>query len=223
MIAVPYKSLELIRVYFESFAGIVKKEFEVIEPDLELTLEQVDPPDLIVRRKQQRKLLNTLYACPNGVVAMSQEIPGMVETSTNLASVRRIEEDTLEIVTSQRSSVESAKRDISDRMFSLFSLLGARVKHSDGYPGWKPNMGSEVLKISREVYQELFQGEAEVKAIHAGLECGLFLQKYPELDMISFGPTIKGAHTPEERIEIETVEKFWRFLVRMLEKAPVVS
>ncbi len=154
---------------------------------------------------------------------MSQEIPGMVETSTNLAAIRRSKNDYLEIVTSQRSSVESAKRDISDRMEALFSLLGASVKHSEGYPGWKPNMDSEVLNISREVYQGLFGAEAEVKAIHAGLECGLFLQKYPDLDMISFGPTIKGAHTPEERIRIDTVEKFWKFLLKMLEKVPELA
>jgi dipeptidase D len=223
VITVPSKSLELIRVYLESFAGIVKKEFEVTEPELEFTLQQVALPDSVIRRKQQRKLLNTLYACPHGLMALNQEIPGMVETSTNLASIKHIDEDTLEIVTSQRSSVESAKRDISDRMLSLFTLLGARVRHSDGYPGWKPNMDSQILKISREVYAELFGKEPEVKVIHAGLECGLFLQKYPDLDMISFGPTIKGAHTPEERIEIETVDRFWRFLIRMLEKAPVAE
>ncbi len=223
VITVPSKSLELIRVYLESFAGIVKKEFEVIEPELELTLQQVEMPDSVLRRKQQKKLLNALYACPHGLLALNQEIPGMVETSTNLASVKHIDEDTLEIVTSQRSSVESAKRDIADRMLSLFTLLGARVRHSDGYPGWKPNMDSQILRISREVYAELFGKEPEVKVIHAGLECGLFLQKYPDLDMISFGPTIKGAHTPEERIEIETVDRFWRFLIRMLEKAPVAG
>jgi dipeptidase D len=94
------------------------------------------------------------------------------------------------------------------------------VKHSEGYPGWKPNLDSEVLNISREVYKRLFGVEAEVKAIHAGLECGLFLLKYPDLDMISFGPTIKGAHTPEERIKVDTVEKFWNFLLEMLKKAP---
>jgi dipeptidase D len=152
---------------------------------------------------------------------MSQAIPGMVETSTNLASVKLSGEDTLEIVTSQRSSVESAKRDIADRISSQFTLLGARVRHSNGYPGWKPNLESEILGISRDVYRELFSEDAEVKAIHAGLECGLLLQKYPDLDMISFGPTIKGVHTPEERLEIESVDRFWRFLLRMLEKAPV--
>jgi dipeptidase D len=217
---VPSKTEELIRVYFESFAGIIKKELEVAEPGLTLTLEPAALPDSVIRRKQQRKILNAVYACPHGVVSMSQDIPGLVETSTNLASLRQTEEDILEIVTSQRSSAESAKRDIADRMSSLFTLLGAKVRHSDGYPGWKPNMSSEVLHISKAVYIELFGKDAEVKAIHAGLECGLFLQKYPELDMISFGPTIKGAHTPEERISIETVGRFWKFLLVMLEKAP---
>ncbi|MCK4750698.1 MAG: aminoacyl-histidine dipeptidase [Bacteroidales bacterium] len=220
VITMPSKIQELFRVYFESFTGIVSKELEVAEPDLVMTLEQVDLPDFVIRRKQQKKLFNTLYACPHGVVSMSQEIPGLVETSTNLASVRQRDEEFLEIVTSQRSSVESAKRDIADRMSSLFTLLGARVRHSDGYPGWKPNLESQVLRISKDVYKDLFKTEPEVKAIHAGLECGLFLQKYPDLDMISFGPTIKGAHTPEERIEIETVGKFWKFLLELLEKTP---
>jgi dipeptidase D len=221
IITIPPRILELIQVYFDSFAGIVKRELEPVEPDMEMTMEQVEMPESTIRRKQQKRLFNTLYACPNGVVAMSQTIPGLVETSTNLASVKLSGEDTLEIVTSQRSSVESAKRDIADRISSHFTLLGARVRHSDGYPGWKPNMGSEVLGISREVYRELFAEEARVKAIHAGLECGLFLQKYPDLDMISFGPTIKGAHTPEERLDIASVDRFWRFLLGMLEKAPV--
>jgi dipeptidase D len=220
IITIPSGTLELVRVYFESFAGIVKEEYKVVEPNLNISLEQVSQPDMVIRRKQQKKLFNTLYSCPNGVVATSREIDDLVETSTNLASVRHVEENSLEIVTSQRSSVESAKRDIADRMASLFTLLGANVRHSDGYPGWKPNMDSQILKISITGYRELFGKDPEVKAIHAGLECGLFLQKYPDLDMISFGPTIKGAHTPEERIEIETVDKFWKFLVWMLAQAP---
>jgi dipeptidase D len=220
LIMVPAGSLELIRVYFESFVSILKRDLELIEPDFEMTLELTDLPEFNMRRKSQQKLFNALYACPHGVIAMSQEIRGLVETSTNLASIRHRGEDTLEIVTSQRSSVESAKQDIADRMGALFSLMGASVRYSDGYPGWKPDLSSEVLKISARVYQELFQKEADVKAIHAGLECGLFLQKYPELDMISFGPTIKGAHTPEERIRIDTVEKFWVFLLELLKQAP---
>jgi dipeptidase D len=221
IIAVPFRTLELIGVYLESFAGIIKKELGAVEPDFEMSMTRVELPDAVLRRKQQKKLFNALYACPHGVITMSQTIPGMVETSTNLASVKFSGEDFLEIVTSQRSNVESAKRDIADRMASLFSLLEARVRHSDGYPAWYPDMESEILAVSREVYRDLFGKDAQVKAIHAGLECGLFLQKYPDLDMISFGPTIRGAHTPEERIEIESVERFWKFLLRMLEMAPV--
>ena len=220
VIVLPKRELELIQVYFHSFVDIISKELAAVEPGFTMTIEKVNTPDFIIRRKQQMKLYNILYAAPHGVVAMSQEIPGMVETSTNLAAIRNSEADHLEIVTSQRSSVESAKIDISNRMEALLSLLGASVRHSDGYPGWKPDLDSEVLNISTNVYQKLFGAEPEVKAIHAGLECGLFLQKYPGLDMISFGPTIKGAHTPEERIKIDTVDKFWRFLLEMLEKSP---
>ena len=222
IITLPPRSMELIRVYFESFVNIIKKELETVEPEVHMTLELTDLPESVMNRKQQRKLFNSLYACPHGVISMSQEIPGLVETSTNLASIKKPSEDTLEITTSQRSSTESMKQDIADRMTSLFKLLGASVRHSDGYPGWKPVLSSEVLKIAEQAYQELFKQAPEVKAIHAGLECGLFLQTYPELDMISFGPTIKGAHTPEERIRIDTVEKFWNFLLFMLEQAPGV-
>lgn len=214
------KELELVKVYFESFVEIVTREYASVEPGFTMTIEEHELPDFVLRRKQQRRLFNTLYAIPHGVIAMSYEIPGLVETSTNLAAIRRVDDDHLEIITSQRSSVESAKRDIADRMEALLALMGAKVRHSDGYPGWKPNLDSEVLNISRVVYEKLFGCEAEVKAIHAGLECGLFLLKYPQLDMISFGPTIKGAHTPEERILIDTVEKFWNFLLEMLERAP---
>jgi len=219
LIVLPAGSSDLIQVYFESFVSTMKKDLEAIEPDFDMTLESADLPEYAMRRKSQRKLFNALYACPHGVIAMSQEIPGLVETSSNLASIRQKDEDVLEIVTSQRSSVESAKQDIADRMSALFTLMGASVRHSDGYPGWKPNVSSEILKISEKVYCELFNEDPEVKAIHAGLECGLFLQKYPTLDMISFGPTIKGAHTPEERIKIDTVEKFWVFLLELMKQS----
>jgi dipeptidase D len=223
MISIPAGSMELIQVYFESFVQILKDEMKTVEPDFTMTMEQEEPPEFVMRRKFQRKLFNALYACPHGVIAMSQAIPGLVETSTNLASMRHIGEDTLEIVTSQRSSVESAKQDIADRMGSLFTLMGATIKHTGGYPGWKPDTSSEVLRISEKIYKELFNEEPQIKAIHAGLECGLFLLKYPTLDMISFGPTIKGAHTPEERIRIDTVEKFWLFLLEMLRQSPKTS
>jgi dipeptidase D len=221
VITIPAGNTELIRVYFESFEKILKKEMEAVEPEFHMILEEAPLPEFVMGKKQQRQLFNALYACPHGVIAMSQEIPGMVETSTNLASVGHSGDDILEITTSQRSSVESSKRDIADRMASLFTLLGAEVRHSDGYPGWKPDLGSQVLNVARRIYTEQFKKAPEVKAIHAGLECGLFLQKYPDLDMISFGPTIKGAHTPEERLHIESVKKFWKFLLALLEQAPL--
>ncbi|MEZ5070377.1 MAG: aminoacyl-histidine dipeptidase [Bacteroidales bacterium] len=221
ILSIPVRSKDLIAVYFDSFVDILRSEMKGIEPGFFMKMEEVPAPEFVIRKKQQRKILNVLYACPSGVISMSQDIPGLVETSTNLAAVRMPDEENLEIITSQRSSVESAKRDISDRMAALFTLLGARVIHSDGYPGWKPEMSSEILGISRKAYKELFRNEAAVKAIHAGLECGLFLQKYPDLDMISFGPTIKGAHTPEEGIEIATVQKFWDLLLELLRRAPV--
>ena len=220
IITLSHATVPLLKVYFDSFVQIMKEELKSDEPEFTMKLEEVQTPDFVMGKKKQQKLFNTLYACPHGVVSMSREIPGLVETSTNLASIRMKGEDTLEIITSQRSSIESAKQNIADRMAALFSLLGASVIHSEGYPGWKPNLSSEVLTIAERTYRALFQKEPEVKAIHAGLECGLFLQKYPQLDMISFGPTIKGAHTPEERLDIATVEKFWIFLLRMLKEAP---
>jgi dipeptidase D len=223
LIVLPSKSLELIRVFFESFTQIIREELKQAEPEFKMNLQQAELPDFVMSRRHQRKLFRSLYVCPHGVISMSQAIPGLVETSTNLASIKGASEDSLEIVTSQRSSVESAKKDISDRMSALFKLMGASVVHSDGYPGWKPDLSSEVLKVAENVYRQLFHTAPEIKAIHAGLECGLFLQKYPQLDMISVGPTIKGAHTPEERLKIDTVDKFWSFLLRVLEDIPVVK
>jgi dipeptidase D len=144
-----------------------------------------------------------------------------VETSTNLASIKFPTKKKATVVTSQRSSVESAKTDVADRVASCLALGGAIVEHSDGYPGWTPDPASEILNITTKVYAGLFGQEAVVRAIHAGLECGLILEKYPGLDMLSIGPTIKGAHTPSERINIQSTEKFWKLLVELLRKIPL--
>ena len=142
-----------------------------------------------------------------------------METSTNLASVK-FKDDKIEIVTSQRSSLESGKDDISSMVSSVFKLAGAKVEHSDGYPGWAPDPDSEILKVSEESYKRLFGKEPVVRAIHAGLECGLFLEKYPYLDMISIGPTLRDVHSPDEKIEIKTVEMWWTHLLDILKKMP---
>ena len=206
--------------YFNEFASAVKSELSVTEPKLELAIEDTNLPEFVVDEDTQFALLNSLYACPHGVYAMSREIEGMVETSTNLASIKFIEDNQIFITTSQRSSVDSAKHNIASKVESVFRLAGAKVKHGDGYPGWRPNTNSDIMKISEKSYEKLFGVKPIVRAIHAGLECGLFLEKYPYLDMISFGPTIKGAHTPEERIDIETTVKFWDLLIDVLKNIP---
>jgi len=157
-----------------------------------------------------------LLACPHGVIGMSHTIEDLVETSTNLASVKTTENHTVVVGTSQRSSIESAKNAIADQVAATFLLAGADVKHGEGYPGWAPNPDSKVLKAAKETYRKLFDKEPQVKAIHAGLECGLFLVKYPYLDMISFGPTMHDIHSPNERLEIATVDMWWKHLVELL-------
>ena len=160
------------------------------------------------------KLVNVILALPHGIVAMSPDIPNLVETSANLATIV-MEDDEIRVETSQRSSIESAKGYIVSSAEAVFKLAGAEVLFSGEYPGWKPNLSSEILNISKEVYKRLFEKEPEVKAVHAGLECGILGDKYPGLDMVSLGPTIQGAHSPEERVCIDDVEKFYT-LVRAI-------
>lgn len=149
---------------------------------------------------------------------MSRDLEGLVETSTNLASVKMKDGNEIVVTTSQRSSVESRKWDIANQVEALFTLAGATVTHGDGYPGWAPDMNSQVMKIASDAYEELYGIRPAIKAIHAGLECGLFLEKYPHLDMVSFGPTLQGVHSPSERMYIPAVERFWGQLTRILEK-----
>lgn len=159
-------------------------------------------------------------ACPHGVIGMSHEIEGLVETSTNLASVKMIDTDKILVGTSQRSSVESCKEAIADQVASTFLLAEAQVTQGEGYPGWAPNPDSNILKVAQESYRRLFNKDAKIMAIHAGLECGLFLEKYPKLDMISFGPTLREVHSPNERIRIDTVDLWWKHLVELLKSIP---
>ena len=202
---------------FEKLAESIKNEFEFAEPKLKMECLEVAAPATVIDKETQLNLLNALYACPHGVLEMSSRMEGMVETSTNLASVKFIEGNKIEVTTSQRSEIESRKYYAAETVESVFKLAGAKVAHSDGYPGWTPNPNSDILKITVESYKRLFGNEPIVRSIHAGLECGLFLEKYPKLDMVSFGPTIRGAHSPDERLDINTTEKFWKHLVDVLE------
>lgn len=219
IIAVQKNYSENIISYVEEFNDIIRTEYKITEPKLKVSIHNTDLPAFLIDKKTQDNLLNSIYACPHGVIAWSQEIPNFVETSTNLASVKT-EEKTIKITTSQRSSVESAKKDIGDMVASTFRLTGANVVHTDGYPGWKPNPDSEIVRITEKLYKDIFKEEPKVLAIHAGLECGLIGDKYPEMDMISYGPTIKGAHSPDERLNIKTVEKFWDLTLEVLKNIP---
>lgn len=213
---VPYADKEKVRVIFNQVASDIEGEYKDVETKMRLALHSEDVPEETMTGKSTKRLLHAIYACPHGVKAMSKDMPGLVETSTNLASVKMIEDNTVKIVTSQRSSVESAKYDIAHQVEAVFRLAGCKVTHGDGYPGWKPNLNSKVLKVAEKSYEKLFDETPKIKAIHAGLECGLFLKKYPHLDMISFGPTMRGVHSPDERLHIPAVEKSWKWLVDIL-------
>jgi len=202
-------------------AKLIKEEFGDLEKDLRITLKNTGMPSFVIDRKSQENLLDLLNCCPHGVIAWSKEMKDLVETSTNLATVKFTGGNEIVVVTSQRSSLESAKRYSASMVGSCMVLAGAKITHSEGYPGWKPDINSEILKIARTSYRRLFGKEAEIKAIHAGLECGLIYQKYKGIDMISFGPTIRGAHTPEERIEITTALMFWDLLMDIIANIPL--
>ncbi|MPM44644.1 Cytosol non-specific dipeptidase [bioreactor metagenome] len=218
--AVPHDAKEPVRVDLNIFIADIENEFTVSEPDLKLTLQSETPRKMAIDQDTSSRLLKTLYAVPHGVYAMSQDIPGLVETSTNLASIKMIDSKKIKIETSQRSSILSARNDMANTVRAAFELGGARVSFGEGYPGWKPNPHSEILEIAVASYKRLFGVDAKVKAIHAGLECGLFLDKYPGLDMISFGPTLTGVHSPDERMHIPSVEKFWNHLLDVLANVP---
>ena len=212
VVGVPSKLKDKFEARVAKFNEEIREEFHFTEPDMRLALSSMPGVEEVLSLDSQRKLLGALVGVPNGVLAMSSAIPGLVETSTNLASVKFTDKKKVVVTTSQRSSVESAKHYAKNAVESVFALAGADVIHSDGYPGWAPNPDSKLLKVSVECYERLFGVEPKVKAVHAGLECGLFLEKYPHLEMVSFGPTLRGVHSPDERLEIATVDKFWRHL-----------
>jgi dipeptidase D len=210
-----------IKELVSDFYITIKDEFGSLEPELKISIRTVSNPGIIMDRETQNKLISALTACPHGVISWSKEMDNLVETSSNLASVKFLENNLIKITTTQRSNIESARRDISAAVEACFSLAGADVQMTDGYPGWKPNITSEILAITRDSYNRLFGKDPEVRAIHAGLECGLIYEKNKNIDMISFGPTIRGAHTPEEMINIKTVKMFWDLLVDVIYNIPL--
>ena len=199
-------------------AQLWKEALKSSSPGFHFAIEPCDMPASVMDAVNQSYLLNSLSLCPSGVISMSKTIPGLVSTSTNVASVKFTGKHLITIATSQRSDSEEAKTSINKRIRRIFALMDAEVKSSDGYPGWTPNPKSYILETTKAAYRELFGKEPVVRAIHAGLECGLFLEKYPQLDMISFGPTIKNVHSPSEQLHIPSVKRFSDLLVDVLER-----
>lgn len=214
-VIVPHRLISDFESYVKKMEKTIKYEFRSTEPNLSIKIEETGLPSKLFEKSFQEKLLNTLYALPHGVLSMSREIPNFVETSTNLASIKMVD-GKIVISTSQRSSVESAKESAANKLASVFAMAEAQTEHSSGYPGWTPNPDSEILEITKNAYKRLFNTEPKVLAIHAGLECGVIGEKYPGMDMISYGPTIKGAHSPDERLNIDTTKKFWDLTLEVL-------
>ena len=218
--AIPMKDKESIRVDWNLFSADVEEEYSVTEKTMVFELQSESSRPEAVEREVARKLIWALQAVHNGTLSMSQDID-LVETSSNLASIRLTDGNKILVKTSQRSSILSARHHMSNMVKAAFELAGARVEVGEGYPGWKMNPESEILKIAVETYKALFGKEPKVLGIHAGLECGLFSEKYPGLDMVSFGPTLRGVHSPDERLLIPTVATVWDHIKAILKNIPV--
>ena len=195
----------------------ILEEIKPIDPNFKINIENSEKQDTALTNEIQDKILNLLHGLPHGVDKTNYDIPNLVDTSTNLATVA-FKNENIEIGMSSRSSIKSALQDMRDRINAIASLAGAKVTEDKPYPGWKPNMNSKLLKLSKKIFEDMFKQEPEIEAIHAGLETGIIGEKFPGMDMISIGPTIKYPHSPEEQVHISTVEKFYKYVLKILEE-----
>jgi dipeptidase D len=210
--------VEFIKKFSEDLTRRYRSDYASVDPAVTISVEDVSVTfDDVFSFEFTATLINLLNTIPNGVIAMSAAVPGLVETSTNLASVMT-DNATVVIGTSQRSSVDSERDEIAARIAQLMQGAGALSKHTDGYPGWKPNLGSPVLAAAKKIFTEFYEMEPEIKAIHAGLECGIIGERFPGIDMVSFGPTITGPHSPDERVHVGSVKNFYTCLLLILKK-----
>ena len=215
VITVPMAYKEQIRIEWNRFVAQMEGVFGEVEKEMRLELETTDMPERFIPAEKAYRLIMALCECPHGMIAMSQDIPGLVETSTNLASIK-MKEGYVEINTSQRSSKEEAKHHLKWVVEQALAMACDEVTHGDGYPGWAPNTNSPLLEVVKKAYTDLYKSEPKVLAIHAGLECGLFLEKYPYLDMVSIGPQMYGVHSPQERLSIPSTERCYEWLCQIL-------
>ena len=214
-IVIPIAFKEQIRIEWNHYVAQMENVFGEIEKDMRLELETTDMPDTCIPADKAYRLIMALCECPHGMIAMSQEMPGLVETSTNLASIK-MRDGYIEVNTSQRSSKEPSKHHLKWAVEQALSMACDEVTHGDGYPGWAPNPNSPLLEVVKKAYIDLYKAEPKVLAIHAGLECGLFLEKYPYLDMVSIGPQMYGVHSPQERLSIPSTERCYQWLCQTL-------
>ena len=197
----------------------IKDEFKTVDPDLNIDVKPTELPKTVMDLEVQEGLIKSIYAALNGVYKMSADIEDLVETSNNIAKVT-LKEGQIQIACLTRSSSETSKFDLANSLKACFELAGFDVEFSGSYPGWQPNVNSQILKVLTSLYEEMFEEKPRVVACHAGLECGILGQNYPKMDMISFGPTIRGAHSPDEKVSISSVQKFWKFLLNILANIP---
>ena len=216
VLAIPARNVKRVIRLFKDFAARMKAEYAVTDPGICFEHAEVAWKAPAVDTDTARRVIRALISIPHGVIAMSADIPGLIETSTNLASVKMAEGRKIVVGTMQRSSVNSQRLFLSQRIAAVLELAGAKVRHSDGYPGWKPNMNSHVKDVCVASYKRLFGREPVVRAIHAGLECGLFTEKFPDMDMIAFGPTLQGVHAPGERLDLASLDRFYAVLLDVL-------
>lgn len=219
VVAVPNASIKEFEETIAKCNETMQKEFATKEPNLLMTAEKVAAPARIMKNEFGKRLMSSFYAMPHGVIRMSPDIKGLVQTSTNFAIVETREEEVY-VLTSQRSSVETEKKYVEGMVVSALELGGAVVKSGDGYPAWEPNVNSPILQTAKETFFKMYGKEPKIEAIHAGLECGLIGEKYPGMDMLSFGPDLRDVHSPDEKISIPSTERCWNFLVEIIKNIP---
>ena len=217
VLSVPSSSDGAFAMHIEQLAAIAKAEYASTDADLEITLTPTDLPSKVMNEEQQDSLIAALYSCPNGIYRMSPDIDDLVQTSNNLARVL-VKDGEIQVLCLTRSSVDTEKDDLAQMISACFSLMGATVSLSGDYPGWQPRPHSDVVNMMKELYEEMFEESPHVMACHAGLECGILGTNYPDMDMVSFGPNIRGAHSPDERVQISSVKKYWKYTLEVLNR-----
>lgn len=219
IITVPEEKTESFHRYIEAKGDVLKNEYQTADPDISLVCDPTEVPAKVLPKSFQKKLVRAIYACPNGIYRMSPDIADLVQTSNNIARVL-VKDGSFMVQCLTRSSVDSEKIDLAEAIQSALELAGAKVKFTGGYTGWTPKPEAGIVQLMSHLYEELFHEKPHVNACHAGLECGILGQNYPGMEMISFGPNIRGAHSPDEKVQISSVQKFWHFLLETLKRTP---